>query len=249
MKKIFVVILFAVLAISCSSDSNISNTTVLLKKLTYTSNGNLNPTEITYTYQGNKLYRQFKNGVLSVQYYYSENLIDHIEIYSAAGDYVTEVFIYTYDAQSRLIKALIHNVDLSEDTFKETYTYNSDGTVSVERYRFSLDNWSAYPPSKFFFDSNGEIVNKVYYLSNGTTHTEILSYDEHPNPFRNVVGFDKLLDQVEGMRFNLTSVENGLDPIDDVIKTYTYGSNEFPSQMLLTRPNATNQVTQYNYFY
>lgn len=241
--------LIALMALSCSSDSSNSNTIVLLKKLTYTSNGNPNPTEITYTYQGNKLYQQFKNGVLSVQYYYAENLIDHLEIYSAAGDHVAEVFIYTYDAQNRLIKALIHNVDLSEDTFKETYTYNSDGTVLVEKFRFSLDDWSAYPPSKFFFDSKGEIVKKVYYLSNGTTHTETLSYDEYPNPFKNVVGFDKLLDQVQGMRFNLTSVENGLDPIEDVTMTYTYGSNEFPSQMLMNRPNVTNQVTQYNYFY
>lgn len=250
MKKIFSYIIVALMAISCSSDSNSSDSGVLVKKIIYTSNVSSDTTEITYTYQGNKLDQLFKNGILNIQYYYSGDLLDHTEMYSASGTEVDAIFKYTYDAEDRLIKAVIYDVNLSQDTFRETYNYNSDGTVSVGRYRFTIDRWTAYAPCKFFIDSNGEIVKKEYDLSNGTTVSEICSYDQHPNPFKNVLGFDKLLDQIEGMHFNLVSVEGAENPYDNILKTYTYESNGFPSVVIRTQPNVRDGVTtRYNYFY
>lgn len=247
MKKIFLCIVVALIAISCSSDSSsntASTSSVLVKKMVQTDvDGNLVSTNI-YTYNGNKINTITSDDFL-YKYFYTGNLIVKEEIYIANN--LAFVLDFDYDTQNRLVQYRREAIGPGQ-IFRYVYQYNNDNTLSVDQY-FTYETGSEVEetPAKYYLNAQGEI-EKIEEYSGATTLTTTFSYDQKNNPFKNVIGMDKLLIP-GGFYSNVTHrVHTGYPPeILDQTFEYTYNADDFP--VTGRRTIGTNQVANFQYFY
>lgn len=231
MKKLLILIFLTMLIASCSSDSgsdSAADGTVLLTKIIRESaNGSTNIS--TYTYDGRKMITSALT-YSSSKLYYSGNLITKIESRDN-NDHLMSVFTFEYNASEKLMQHRLVSPDIEVD-HRTTYVYNDDNTISVNFYR-TFDGTETLQLQKYFLDAEGEIIKIEKY---GTTGTEInlYTYDTKNNPFRNVAGFDKLLNLVSlGMKHNILSTHQ--TAIDGTITHYekniTYNDSGYPLTM------------------
>lgn len=246
MKKIFVVILFAVLAISCSSDSSSDQTFsgVLVKKtIQEFTNGSPSITTF-YHYNGAKLSTVTSDDFL-YKYFYSGNLIIKEEIYHTNN--LAYVLDFDYDQQNRLIQYKREAIGPGQ-IFRNVYHYNPDNTIFLDQYFiYETGSEEELTHAKYYMSSTGEIEKIENY--NGTvTETATFTYDSKNNPFKNTVGLDKLLFP-GGFYSNIISeVYSNYPPgVSNVTFEFTYNSDNYPVTM--ERTIGTNHDASIQYFY
>lgn len=242
MKKLLY--LFSAVALtltSCSNDedSNSSSSSVLLTKIIETFEDNSTLTT-EFVYSGTKLVRMTDDDG-RFEFTYTNDLITQVKYYESNTLLQTET--YQYDGNGKVTTyILIDNIDTDWGN-KETYTYNANGSVSVNYYSgdaFSQTNLDRTATITF---SNGE-VNQISF-SDGKTIT--YSYDDKNNPFKNVTGFDKINfcnQEGTGVLRNIIQEDDSTD-FEDISTTYTYNSNDYP----VTSTETGFEVTTAQYFY
>jgi hypothetical protein len=201
---------------------------------------------IDYIYIGNKMDRVMVNGQLNKKYYYSGDYITKIEEY--IDNQLRWINTYTYD-NNKLATQIF--VDLNPDPdpnvtsgLKTIYTYNTNNTISYLEYVGTDSVQNSLSGSGIITLLNGQLVKHEF--SNGTT---IITYDDKNSPFKNIIGFDKLM---PSDKFGLYQINNckTIKFYNNSINTYYYEYNEqgYPiSSYIINSSGTSSNITQYYY--
>ncbi|RXR18452.1 hypothetical protein EQG63_09300 [Flavobacterium amnicola] len=262
MKKIMAYVLCVfVLSTSCSSDEVSTNnylppTTSKVIKLIKTKNRD-SSNETYYNYEGNKL--------ISITNNYN---LEKVEI-TYEGNYITEVikrdnlgqiqYETTYEYSNGKLSKRTQNEISTNNIIEEYLSYSLANSVIIIRAFQSTNGgttFSLLDQSKLSLNSNRDVISKDYdYDSANDSYnaTVTFEYDNKNNPFKNVVGLDKIKYMSVGYEvqarstinneMRLYDVQNGT-AIEHSVKHYSYNSNNYP----ISSSSSVNSIVL-NYFY
>lgn len=253
MKKVilgFSALLLILSSCSPSSDSSSSSSTLKLHQQIITGSGADDNTE-TYTYNGDKLVR-IDNSVDGsyTKVYYTGDLVTKFEDYDNT-DFLFGKSIYTYNAENKLASYI--SSDFDQDTAeKEVFTYNTNGTISSSYYYG--DSATTVPTdlvtTRVITLLDGEVHTVVSTGDDNSTYT--YTYDSKNNPYKNILGFDKLGGYADGENLGImhnivteTHVNAGVTSTDNY--AYTYNSSDFPLTSVVSVLGITMETVQYIY--
>lgn len=253
MQKLFVSlsILFLLLQ-SCSSSDGAPTPPdeILVKKITDTSSDGVFTS--TYTYDGKKM-MQFTftapGSVSKVFYTYTGNLITKSESFNSSNTLTgANNYSYTDDRLSSFIRLNY----ISGKGWRVTYAYNPDGSISATCHTGDLNNQNTLASTTTITLSGGE-MSSIIYVEGTSTRTTTFTYDAKNDPFKNVIGWDKIafarvgyfMSSVNHNLVQWQTSENG-GPTYTTDQIYTYNSNDFP---VTHRPgtSSTGQIMRYYY--
>lgn len=231
MKKTLILLFFAISLVSCSSgsDSDSSSATgVLLTKIVLESETGNRTT--TYVYDGNKM-NTISNGSTVSHFYYSGNLVTNVE--SFYNNQLISLFTFDYNNAGKLVQSTLESFS-NDLVIRDTFIYNDDNTISVNEYGTFEGGPETLQTQKYFLDSEGEIIRIEKYDTSGTA-VSLYTYDSKNNPFKNVIGFDKLFNIMSlGIKHNtVTTLETDFEgsTISNTSKTIVYNAQDFPKTM------------------
>lgn len=232
---------------SCSSDDDSSGSPssdlVLLKKTITTDSDGEKITTI-YKYDGNKVISITDGGEFNRYFTYSGNLITRIEYRYPDGE-IEQINTYEYKDDK-----LVTFVRVSpEDDWgnKEVYTYNTDGTVTVQNYNGDSKSQTYKDGTSIIKFINGE-VSEIIPDGNWAGHHKY-TYDTKNSPLKNILGFDKLAfedGEADGVNHNMLTDMDISE--DDLWKnsTYTYNSDGYPIKEV-DKGSDTPGITEFFY--
>lgn len=236
MKKILYCFLIAATISSCSNDENSNEpeksnvlVTKIIKKY---SSSDIATNE--FLYEDNKILTERNNTGFLRKFTYDENVIIRIE--ETVNNNFQNSRDYSYK-DGKLIKMVLKQN--YGGTIMYTYTHKDDGNVSYIKTQTGSENSTG-----FLLISNGNIIeNTVTYGGKyPSTVTYKFEYDNKNNPFKNVLGFNLLLDDQEMFSSNnLTKDGSGEPPY---YFTLLYDDNNFPT----SRKNIqSNEIIDFYY--
>lgn len=264
MKAIFKIILLLLVITSCSnSDNDINPNGLLLRKVIS------DDSDITLLfYNGIRIERMetmsANDGLYETIFYYTGDLITKIEEYDGAT--LSSVLRYQYDGQGNPISFIDYNY-YNNTSEKVILTYNLDGTLTYNLYKGNLvsqNNISSCQSNATL--TNGEITsfNEVdnTYSGSPSNKTYTLTYDNKNTPFKNILGFEKILlidryfwgfgvnhNNVKEITIDNLTGESYTSMIADI----QYNSNNFPINIEYTYKYSYNDtgISTYNeqFFY
>lgn len=250
MKKFLYLFIISFLILqSCSSgDSSNSNSSNILVRQIVTNFSASNVETVNYTYDNNKLVSIIlltQNTSYKTLVFYTGNLITKTEHYNI-NNILKGKDTYTYNSNNEL-STYIHTFPNGNNVLNQgertVCTYNQNGTITSTLYRGDLISQNTLDSTSTLTISNGEIISCVKNIGT-TTETETFIYDTKNNPFKNIVGFDKIVLTAPGVGFNhnmIQSTNNGVIYNNQ----YSYDANDFPTTR--TRNIGTTVTTQYYY--
>jgi hypothetical protein len=239
MKKILYLFSATLLVLtSCSKDESTSEpeTSVLVKKIirTYTANDIVTN---NFIYNGNKIVSEISDGDFVKNYTYTGDVITKIE--ERVNNSFQSSTDYTYIDGKVATSVLKQNYD---GTTTYTYTYNSNGTVSYKRTRSnSRDN------TGILTILNGNIVKNEVFYDGSASSIHNYQYDTKNNPFKNVLGFNLLLEtDAEYFSPNNMTQDGETPPYNYIFK---YNATDFPTEKRRSDDgyDSSNDFTQYFY--
>jgi hypothetical protein len=257
MKKIILLLSVVMLVFaSCSKNedmSSVSSSGTLLTKY-IVSSGNTVLETFEYFYNGNKLTRIKESDIDYANYTYTNDLITKIDRYKNNVLYSTADMSYNIDNKLSQVLSLIPSLNKG---YKEVYTYNSDGTVSLSKYSGDLvtqvTNTENY---KVFFQNGIAIKREEYKLINGNmeTLTTNYAYDTKNEIHNSILGFNKLTaydvsyfgvpNNIISLTYSATNSTN----ISQGFSAYTYNDNNYPITKTDTN-SSNNSVIVFQLFY
>jgi hypothetical protein len=274
MKKIFILSLSLVtLLISCkkNDDSPVTPTaSILPKKLINDSTGET----FLFTYDGNKL-KEYSGGSYKAVYKYTGNLITAIYEYEDSKLEDSTNFTYENDRLKSDIYyyTYIRNNQPFTEVSKNVYTHNADGTITVQHFRtdYTTGVLTLQPNRGTVLTyANGNMVksesNSTYTTldNNGnsstisTKYTNVFEHDSKNSPFKNVTGFNKLIDEDNSFFSNINNVlkttntsrtipDQGFNTTDVDTNTYQYNSNNYPVMIQYYYNGKLEETTRIEY--
>ena len=256
MKKLICILGFCTLVLtSCSTSestpsANENEVLVVSMVDTYANDGSTVTTN--FTYNGKKMVRTTSSDGYYENYTYAGDLLTRVESFDTSN-ILLERYTYSYNSEGYVVS----NVDLDfefNDGFRETYVYNSDGTVSVTGYDGTLASQTDVTNTAIVSFANGEVSSyentSIFF---GETSSSTYVYDTQNNPFKNVIGFNKLkFVNFEAVRSGRNIITQSFDSptINYVFSSvFTYNGLNFPTLQTTMQegiPDAT-VTTQYSY--
>lgn len=242
MKKIILTILASSLILSCSNNSDNTDSTStgpLIK--TETSIGGV----ATYNYNGNKLSNILYSSSETSTFTYNGDLIIKEE---ENGGSVNSVTNYNYS--NNLLSSLTRSESTSNmsTTTNSTYTYNSNGSITEMTTRTTINsgNTQTNNSKHIRYYSQGNCIKDEYFsISNGvSTLVDIatFTYDTSNSPYKNITGFYSLTNPQGDFSINNLTGEihkNASNVTTRTVQiTYQYNSQNFPI-------NYTGVITNY----
>ncbi len=250
MKKILS--LFGALALvltSCSSDDNQEGNVILPKTIKYSSVAypSDNSTYVA-TYNGTKIV-SMKDETGRTDYSYEGNLVVKATNYDTESgkDILSDITTYQY-TNGKLAGytfAEAFSAEFPEGRYKSriAFTYNADGTVKRERYNIEGTTETKSVYSEVLTFANGNLVKSVQTESeSGSVFTAEYEYDNKNSPYKNIAGFNLLVDHSEGEGSVYSSVNN-------IVKYTASYSNEtasvFKSEIVYDANNFPTKITNF----
>lgn len=251
MKKLliaFSALLLVFSSCSSSDDATSSNSnSVLVKRMVQNDEDG----EVTtrFTYNGDKIVKGTSDDGTSMVFTYTGDLITEIKYYD--GTSLDQKDIYIYDSNNRLtgFVMLSYGDDWGD---KETYVYNTDGTISVTHYTGDLASQELLNDTSKIYFTNGEVSKIEEFGEDGTTitRTKTFTYDSKNNPFKNVKGYDKInftLGFPTGILHNILTETDQTDIEQSWTNQYTYNSQDYPLIETETHLGQETSTSQYIY--
>ena len=148
---------------------------------------------------------------------------------------------------------------------KSIFTYNNDGTITVESYNTIGNDVIPESIEQVLTISNGNLVKRVQYSSNDV-RTDIYEYDTKNNPFKNVLGFNLLLNN--DIRVDFLLGDDLMVSVNNVVKhsstriygsdtygpdvhnsVYIYDANGYPTKVTVYFKDGTtvDEISEYTY--
>jgi len=237
---------------SCSSDdSNNSENSVLPKTISYTYSEFPADNELaTLVYNGNKLVSASYSATDKEVYTYTGDLITKVEDFAAEGN-ISSKNEFTYE-NGKLKVDLLTEIGTVTYISKNVYTYNSDGTIAFVTY--SVD-----PATKVEKKSsegvltylNGNLIKKTEIYTGGS-YTKTYEYDTKNNPFKNILGYNLLIDfdavSINNEIKSTTVYNNGVDITTNVFNSvYEYNEKGYPVKRTQSDSSDNDEITNYTY--
>lgn len=261
MKKIIILSSLALIGLSCSSNDNddtteVVETPVLLTKMIVDGNA------VSIKYDGNKIVEvatPVDNG--KTVFTYTGNLITKVTDYDDKG-LVTGTADYTYD-KDKLIHVRDASTTMGSNTpniYTLTFSYPNSTTINcteIRNYTFA-GNPQVAKSEITYTVNNGEVISaKEIYYHNNTLEGNIVAtytYDDKNNPYKNILGFDKLglYNPLEpngnlSMKRNLTTATGTNTPVNSSasgnrsVFTNSYSDKGYPTQIKETQYGPNNE--------
>lgn len=234
MKKLLFLFIVFFLILSCSSDdTNTNSQPILLTKIveTVNYNGNIETYTFNFSYDGNRMISQYTDNY-QILFTYTGNLITKIEYLN--NNTISQIEEFVYNSNQKLInyKSFQYENNLEYYGQEVDYTHNSDGTVSYIKSTGFLPNLTDSSTGTINFNSEGLVATIV----SSTGYNKSYVYDSKNNPYKNILGIEKILftsDNGSSLIRNLiTKVETDNFSTYTVNSTYTYNSNNFPTESI-----------------
>lgn len=248
------VFLFVCLSVLYSCSGSRDGDLKLLKKSIETTADGTSMTTL-FTYDGHKIVSI--DGVLQHQdFTYTGDLISKIVTLDKVNQQSSTVE-YTY------LEGKLVNVN-APGNYIIKYIHNSDQTISYEKFSISQGNQEVkvFHGTLRFLNENFKNDDRI--LDNvgvGVLSEYSLSfeYDTKKNPFRNILGFDKLLDHNEGISINnnlITMVTSSITINDQITSSanfykgsFKYDSDNYPTELVSEASISNNGYLKVQYFY
>jgi hypothetical protein len=238
---------------SCSEDTVLNQDTILLKKYTSTmANGQIFTNTITYN--GNKIVDLTQQGTGNKWVYtYTGNLITKVNVYDNIGT-LTWTIDYFYNNDNLVA---IETVSSFTPTIisRVAYTHNIDSTINAvySQIDVTTKKETITPLSIKFYFTNGNLVKKeIKDKDNGSlyTGTNTYLYDTKKNPFKNVLGFNKIQEDdfnvsVNNLIGGILSNNQGGSAIRK--NSYLYNADNFPVERKVYSDENLLLTTQFFY--
>lgn len=248
MKKLLYLFCTTLLVLtSCSSDDDNSSSTNLVKKIIYSHDGQIYRSR-TFTYEGNKIVSEVAMDGSKTNYTYTGDVITKIEELNGEG-IVRSITEYNYTS-GKLATSL--KISYGHDE-KSVYTYNSDGTVSCDIFWLDSETGTlinnTLKEEKYIY-SAGNLVKILSKLDGGKESDVTYEYDSKNNPFKNITGYDLLLNYFETEELSTNNATKIIFYFDITITNiYTYNANGFPTEQkrFYDGDANVNRVTKYIY--
>lgn len=203
-----------------------------------------------YFYDGDKLNRKVNESGYTTHYYYTGNLITKSVYFTGSANF------YIYDSQERVIKR--RSVSSSGTERHTDYTYNSDGTITIQSYNITPNVPVDARNFKVFFEPSN-IVRVEEYVElvtvggtiNYTTKKRFL-LDTKNSPTSAILGFSKLINYDGNLSLssrNVLSITSDDSTTPDQVRDYIYNQNDFPMTMKLSDPTSWSYYQMYEYTY
>ena len=255
-KNIYWVLSILILALfSCSDDND--DCVKLLKKIVETSEKGISETTLL-TYDGNEIV-SIDGPQRRTDFTYSDGLITKTVMLNKTNQLV-ETIKYRY-----LTGELVEVESLANYRIK--YIYNSDKTVSYERFTIDSRNQEIKELHGVLYFEHENLIKDERILDN--TAAGVLSkysisydYDSKHNPLFNISGYKKLLNYNEVMSSNnilLSTVITSVLKDDQIISSavlykssYTYNLDNYPTERVSETAILADGNTGYlktEYFY
>ncbi|RXM48617.1 hypothetical protein [Flavobacterium sp. YO12] len=253
----------ALILTSCSSDDSQEGSAILPKTIKY-SDIEFPSDNSTYisTYNGNKIVST-KDEAGRTDYTYDGNLlVKEINYDTESGkDITSDITTYKYTngklTESTYAEGFSTAFPNGEYNSRIVFTHNADGTVKRERYNINgtVEKKSIY--SEVLTFANGNLVKSVQTDSEtGSVFTAQYEYDDKNSPYKNIAGFNLLIDHSEG--------EGSISSVNNVVKytaSYTnekarvykreivYDANNYPSKITNYKSDGTTarETNEYSY--
>lgn len=251
MKKIVSLLSFTFLVLSsCSSDndesSNLSNP-ILVKEIEVTYEGKTFIQKNTY--DGNKIKNTTSQTGLIVNYTYTGDVITKKEDIDVQKG-VSSVSEYTY--KDGKVISVLNSVILDyylkpvyENLRK--YTYNEDGTVSYQVYK--VNSVTGAEEEKDDISGKLTLKNGNIVRDDFTNVTFIFEYDNKNNVYKNILGYNLLMEVDSGLNNLVKSFSIYNDKASDPnINLYEYNSEGYPSKKLVGVVNGV-PIVELKYIY
>lgn len=194
MKKVLYFLLLVTLW-SCSNDkedTNSSSKSVLVKKLDAVDLGK--NASYTFSYNDTKLDKVAyeiegqTDGIGHYEYFYTGNLISEIKRFNQSNQNTARI-LFEYNSSNALTQVTELDVNANYG-LKNVITYNSDGTVEVDRFSGTTTSQSTFAYSSSFHLLNGELVQEN---NSGAIETIVnYEFDSANHPLQNVTGINEI---------------------------------------------------------
>ncbi|MEO8254694.1 MAG: hypothetical protein ABI554_09965 [Flavobacterium sp.] len=242
MKKI--VILFVIAFLQCShypkngiAESNHENPILVTEIITYKDEKqNINK----ITYNGNKIVSQNNTDGFIINYTYTGDFITKIEAFDdEQKPYFTHEYTYV---NGKIDTSIYYSYSDDSSTTEFKYTHNADGTVSYDIVYTETSVGLPYVANGKYTFSNGNLIEAVYSSNDGRKNVVTYKYDKNNNVFKNVVGFNLLLDNKTCSVNNVVTMTQKLPDINPITTTfvYKYDSKNFPIEAIETDVDETS---------
>ena len=255
MKKLNLLLIFLIglTILSCSSDDNNGTddqtpdeTTKLLKKMTFSGNGNYS---LTFFYNTDeKLDRIESAGTgddFIKQFYYDNDVLDRAEFQNLNGVSDGSIEQYVYNNGLLIERQDFYNNTTLDERFLYSFT-NSN----IDDIQYIGNGQTTYSEEYIFeYDSNNNVISRKHdYLNTAISDEELtFTYDTKKSPFLNFQPNIALIDDFFSFNNNptsriLTDLSNNT-VISEKNYTYTYDSDDYAT----SRTDGTEIIT-YEYY-
>lgn len=240
--------------ISCNNDdNNIDSNSAITAQLPKTINND--GIVSTVTYNGTKIVSIVASSanISSRTFTYTgDNIVTQVYVY---GNTISTTG-YVYDSNNKLVTSNYWSNGGKGSTMtssgRDVYTYNTDGTVTKQRYTYSDGVYVAESGFLKMTYQNGNEV-KGEFISTATGQTSSLwvaEFDTKNNPFKNVTGMNKIIGGSSWSNTNnwtkLTTTAT--ETTDSLVRSYnyTYDAQGYPLNVQLTDVKTSWNGTQTN---
>jgi hypothetical protein len=229
MKKLLYLFCASLLVMtSCSSDddsNSVDPVNLTLVKKTVSTGMDGDRTSLI-TYNGNKIVSIVTNNVYKTNFTYTGDVITKIESLDEKN-VVDDVTEYTY-VNGKVVSFIEKDVEATYNS-KTKYTYNTDGTISYEKFNINKitgTEVAAGNSGKYTF-KDGNLIKIV-----DSRSSVVYEYDTKNNPYKNVLGFNQLLDNEELGSINNSVKRTSVSGSDTYVYkiTFVYDGNNFPTE-------------------
>jgi hypothetical protein len=220
---------------SCSSDGNSSDpvASILPKTVSYSyPSYPPNNSSSTVVYNGNKIV-SIKDVTFRTDYTYNGDVIVKTTSYDTESGKDVKVSEETYTYTNNKLATSSYARDFSteyasgKNKVRSIFTYNTDGIITAESYYTYANEVIPESIEQVLTISNGNLVKRVISSSNDV-RTDIYEYDTKNNPFKNVLGFNLLLNN--DIRVDFLLGDDLMVSVNNVVKhtsTRIYGSDTY----------------------
>lgn len=232
---------------SCTKDNENSQNqeSIILPKKIIKTEGT-NTYELIVSYNGNKILEENNTtGNYKYVYTYTGDLITKQTFYK--GNTITTIKEYTYD-NGKVKNVLITKNSTDKTTgvvtvykSRTAYSNNTDGIITEQTY--IIDSVTGFekklPENRILTFANGNLVKEVRnspsFSSITYTYTYLYEYDDNENPYKNILGLNKI------------SYSSDVSSLNNVIKTTTLSQSSEEGSTAVLYPNIyTTYETNYN---
>lgn len=255
---------FLVFLISCSSEEYKNEENFILPKTLSVKLPESSDIDTTnFIYNGNKIMTASRKFRRSEYLYNGDKIVKETKYSSQLGkeEKISET-TFTYENNKLIFSDKIEN----KKKFKYLYIYKEDGTIIKEEYEvnFMTGKEVKTAGNEVLVFVNGNLVKQILnYEADSFKFATICvyNYDKSNNAFKNVLGFDFLLNQISfDFEGNLSSINNlkkierySTNQLGDIHKDYStsfnyeYNSKGYPVKKTSNGIEGTNEIIEYKY--